>query len=127
MQGRQKFSGLGDIEYLCSAPPTGCHTVTNTASIVSFDQADSNATNNSNSADVQVNCDTNPKLDLELTKTAGSSQGVLGDTVVYTLTVSNNGPDAATNVVVTDALPSAVSYVSATGGTSVSESHGVVT
>ena len=38
-----------------------------------------------------------------------------GDTVVYTLTVSNAGPSDATNVVITDNLPSGQSLVSSSG------------
>lgn len=37
---------------------------------------------------------------------------VSGDQIIYTLTVLNNGPDEATNVVVTDALPPELTYLS---------------
>lgn len=37
---------------------------------------------------------------------------VQGDQIVYTLSVTNNGPDNATGVVVTDLLPAEVAYVS---------------
>jgi uncharacterized repeat protein (TIGR01451 family) len=37
----------------------------------------------------------------------------LGSTIVYTITVTNSGPDTATGVQVTDALPSRLSLVSA--------------
>jgi uncharacterized repeat protein (TIGR01451 family) len=37
---------------------------------------------------------------------------VNGDQIVYTITVTNNGPADATNVVVTDTLPAEVTYVS---------------
>lgn len=46
--------------------------------------------------------------DLTITKT-----GAVNDTeLVYTITVTNNGPDDATNVVVTDSLPACAVYVS---------------
>jgi uncharacterized repeat protein (TIGR01451 family) len=50
--------------------------------------------------------------DLKLTKT-GPAKVQTGKTLTYEITVNNLGPDAATNVVVTDKLPSAVDYVSA--------------
>ncbi len=48
------------------------------------------------------------ETDMSINKTAA----VNGDQVIYTLAVSNNGPIDATNVVVTDALPAEVTYVS---------------
>lgn len=68
-----------------------------------------------------------PEVDLELNKAANPTSSMPGDNVVYTLTLTNNGPDSASNVVVSDKLPGGVTYVSATGGTSVSESNGLVT
>lgn len=54
-----------------------------------------------------------PVADLSVVKTADTAGPVtVGDTIVYTITVTNNGPDDATNVQVTDTLPAAVSYVS---------------
>ena len=51
-----------------------------------------------------------------------------GDNVTYTVTVSNNGPDTAEAVSVTDTLPSGVTFVSATPTQgSCSEAGGVVT
>ncbi|EIM71695.1 hypothetical protein A3SI_20317, partial [Nitritalea halalkaliphila LW7] len=41
----------------------------------------------------------------------------VGEAFTYTITVTNNGPSDAQQVVVTDALPAGVSFVSAdTGG-----------
>jgi uncharacterized repeat protein (TIGR01451 family) len=40
---------------------------------------------------------------------------VTGDTISFTLTASNNGPDTASNVVVTDTLPASLTLVSAIG------------
>jgi uncharacterized repeat protein (TIGR01451 family) len=51
------------------------------------------------------------EADLAMSKVATPSQPILGQNVTYTLTVHNQGPDAATNVVVTDQFPSGVALV----------------
>ena len=65
--------------------------------------------------------------DLALTKTTASDPAVAGQTVTSTLRVTNNGPNPAQAVVLTDPLPDGVSFVSATPGSAgCSESAGVV-
>jgi uncharacterized repeat protein (TIGR01451 family) len=64
------------------------------------------------------------QADLSVTKDGPASVG-LGDTITYTLTVENLGPDAAVNVVLTDDLPAGVTFVSATAPCT--EAGGVVT
>ena len=49
-----------------------------------------------------------PDTDLEVTKTGSAA----GDQIVWTITVTNNGPDDATGVVVTDPLAACTTYVS---------------
>ena len=72
-----------------------------------------NLTNNSATATVVV-ANAN-SADMAIVKTASPSPTVPeGDNLTYTLAVTNNGPASATNVTVTDALPSAVTYLSAT-------------
>jgi len=51
--------------------------------------------------------------DLSITNTDSPDPVVVGDTLTYTIAVTNNGPETATNVVVTDTLPWSVSLVSA--------------
>ena len=59
-----------------------------------------------------------PATDLSLTKTASTLTPAVGESVTYTLTVTNNGPGAATNIVVSDLLPAGVTYDSdSSGGT----------
>ncbi len=53
-----------------------------------------------------------PKTDLQLTKTVDKTNVKPGDTVVYTLTLSNEGAADATSVQVTDKLPPRLVYVS---------------
>ncbi|HEX2022454.1 MAG TPA: hypothetical protein VHH36_07055 [Candidatus Thermoplasmatota archaeon] len=56
------------------------------------------------------------QADLSIAKTASASQAVVDDEIAYNITVSNAGPDRATQVVVTDALPEGVAFVSASAG-----------
>ena len=53
-----------------------------------------------------------PQADLSITKVAAPEPVTLGDNLIYTEVVTNNGPDTATDVVVTDSLPSEVAFVS---------------
>jgi uncharacterized repeat protein (TIGR01451 family) len=54
------------------------------------------------------------EANLALAKSASSNVVVEGADLTYTLTVTNNGPGAATNVTLTDPLPPGVAFVSAT-------------
>src|SRR6516225_2262447 len=52
--------------------------------------------------------------DLALTKTVDMPTPNVGTTVTFTVTLTNAGPDPATNVTVQDLLPAGLSLVSAT-------------
>jgi uncharacterized repeat protein (TIGR01451 family) len=52
--------------------------------------------------------------DLEIGKTVSPAHPVAGQEIVYTITVTNDGPIAAQNVVVTDVLPAEVNYLTDT-------------
>ncbi|MCX2765224.1 DUF11 domain-containing protein, partial [Aquimarina muelleri] len=54
-------------------------------------------------------------VDLVVAKTVDNATPDEGSNVTYTLSVTNNGPAQATSVVLTDLLPSGVTYVSDTG------------
>jgi uncharacterized repeat protein (TIGR01451 family) len=82
---------------------------TNTASISHSDQFDPNPGNNSASATEA------PQLaDLTLSKTVSNATPNVGDAITFTITLTNNGPDPATNVNVADLLPAGLTFVSAT-------------
>ena len=89
-------------------------TLTNTA-IASADQVDFNDANNSDSEDTVVFVPP-PQADLSITKTDDVDPVLIGDSITYTLTINNAGPDDATGVVATDDLPAEVSFVSASAG-----------
>ncbi|MEK6281956.1 MAG: Ig-like domain repeat protein [Acidobacteriota bacterium] len=56
----------------------------------------------------------NPKADLSVSKVDTPDPVVVGNNLTYTITVTNHGPSTASNVVMTDTLPSGPSFVSAT-------------
>jgi uncharacterized repeat protein (TIGR01451 family) len=60
--------------------------------------------------------DTAQRADLGLTKTVDNAAPALGTNVTFTITVTNNGPNNATGVVVNDFLPDGLTYVSDDGG-----------
>lgn len=102
---------------------TSVGTTVNTASVFGS-ETDVNPANNSVSAVTEV---TLPVADLALSISSTPTPTV-GNSLVYTLVVSNQGPDRATSVVVTNRLPSSTGFVSATNSQGMS-SHvaGVVT
>lgn len=78
--------------------------------------------------DAKASLDAASQADLSLTKADPPGRVPTGRDFTYTLTVANNGPDDAQSVLVTDTLPSSVSFVSATPGQgSCGESGGTVT
>ncbi len=82
---------------------------TNTATISHSDQFDPVSANDSASA-----TETPQQADLDLTKTVSDATPNVGDTVTFTVTLTDKGPDPATNVEVNDLLPAGLSFVSAT-------------
>lgn len=65
--------------------------------------------------------------DLALAKTVDNPTPELGSNVVFTISVTNVGPDAATGVSVLDLLPEGLVYVSDNGGGFYTDSNGVWT
>jgi uncharacterized repeat protein (TIGR01451 family) len=89
-------------------------TVTNTATVTET-QSDYNLVNNTSSATTTIVS----ASDMSITKT-GPATANQGDTITYSITVKNNGPSAATTVTITDALPSQVTFSSASAGCALS-------
>src|SRR5205823_3473272 len=82
---------------------------TNTTSIGHADQFDPVTANNSASV-----TETPQQADLALAKTVSTATPNVGDTITFTVTLSDLGPNAANNVQVTDLLPAGLTFITAT-------------
>jgi uncharacterized repeat protein (TIGR01451 family) len=82
---------------------------TNSATISTADQFDPESSNNEASA-----TSTPQHAGLALAKTVSNSAPNVGETVTFTVSLSNHGPHAASHVTVADPLPSGLTLVSAT-------------
>ncbi|PHR68973.1 MAG: hypothetical protein COA67_11890, partial [Lutibacter sp.] len=94
---------------------------TNTAEIMTSDQEDPDSTPG-NGVATEDDIDTIdtiipiPLVDISVTKVIDNLMPISGEEVVFTITVTNDGPSDATGVVVTDALPDGYIFVSADPG-----------
>ena len=107
---------------------TAATTITNTAIVAeSASSTDSNMGNNTASVSVAVasnacttNCGggggtpTSTTADISIAKTVNNANPVGGDTVNFTITATDKGPDTSTFVDAHDALPIGLTFVSAT-------------
>ncbi|AUB56375.1 hypothetical protein BK007_10350 [Methanobacterium subterraneum] len=70
--------------------------------------------NTNQTANATVDVPGAPVSDVTLTKTASNSLPIVGQQFSYTITATNNGPDTATDVLVTDILPAGLTFNSYT-------------
>src|SRR5690554_5082894 len=88
-------------------------TVSFTATVNATGAYSNTATVNSDTADPDPDNNTStitptpvPQADVQIVKTIDNTTPNVGDTVTFTMTVTNNGPSEAVNVEVTDVVPS---------------------
>lgn len=93
-----------DGKLLTDPFPAGTTTITWTATDIA-----------GNSSSCTQTVQLSPQADVSITKT-GPAQVTAGTNVTYTITVVNNGPCVAKNVVVTDAMPAGATVLSVTSG-----------
>ncbi|MDX1523411.1 MAG: proprotein convertase P-domain-containing protein, partial [Anaerolineae bacterium] len=105
---------IGDLEANAQAtltlsatvePGTAGQTIINTAEVFSVTQFDGTGANNRAEAPLTV-----ALADLAVNKTVDEPNPNENDTIEYTVTVGNNGPTAATGVVLSDTLPAGVTF-----------------
>ncbi len=101
--------------------------IDNVAQVTASGVPDPDSTPNDGTGDDRAvaTVDAPAAADLRLAKSASSGIVIVGQQVTFTLTLTNDGPDAATGVTVTDLLPAGLSfessnpsqgtYISATG------------
>lgn len=65
-----------------------------------------------------------PEADLAVSQAAFPEPVTAGEPLIYTLTISNNGPDSVSDLVVTDTLPAGVTFLTASEGCSPAGSVG---
>ena len=88
---------------------SGGFVMTNTVSITSQFRPDTNTANNTASAVVNVR-----SLDIAVAKTVSDALPNVNDLITYRVSVTNRGPDIATNVVVNDLLPAGITFSNST-------------
>jgi uncharacterized repeat protein (TIGR01451 family) len=82
------------------------------SSAISTTTPETVTTNNQSSGQTVI---ADPTAALTIVKTAVEASVIPGGTASYTIVVTNNGPSAAANVVVSDPTPAGLSFVSNTG------------
>jgi uncharacterized repeat protein (TIGR01451 family) len=91
-------------------------TITNKAEVVASDQRDPDSTPNNGVAteddqsSVSIIVQPVGIADLELTITSNKTSVTVGETITYTVTLSNKGPNTATGIRITDLAPSGMSF-----------------
>ncbi|HEU5088314.1 MAG TPA: DUF11 domain-containing protein, partial [Roseiflexaceae bacterium] len=84
-------------------------TIGNTATITGSDIPDPSSQDNTSTSTIVAQ-----SADLAVTKQVNNVKPQIGGSVIYTITVHNNGPNTATGVMVADKLPAGLTFVAST-------------
>lgn len=110
------------VTLVIRANATTIGTKTNTASVLTSDQSDPDTVLPSSSIDVTPQV---ANLSLSINGIPPLSIVNVGDTVTFTISVQNSGPDNASGVLVRDLLPVGLTYISHTPTESYNSSTGI--
>ncbi|WP_248723555.1 gliding motility-associated C-terminal domain-containing protein [Seonamhaeicola sp. ML3] len=118
------------LDLTFNATVNGSGAYTNLAEITASDSLDPDSTPDNDDGDQSEDDEDNASVtiqssDLSLQKVASASNVSVGDTVIFTITVTNSGTDTATNVTVQDELPIGFTYQSDNSGGNYNSSTGV--
>ncbi|MDD3754663.1 MAG: Ig-like domain-containing protein, partial [Methanobacterium sp.] len=106
--GNPNKPGTASIELLCRIIGTGDVTL---HANVTGNEYDPNLANNAGQWDISIE----KSADVKVTQTVDNPSPNIGDTITFTITVTNNGgPDDATNIEITDQIPSNLTNVTIT-------------
>jgi uncharacterized repeat protein (TIGR01451 family) len=114
-------SGASTVTVTITVDATSTGTFVSTAGITGA-VLDSDLTNNTAAESTTVN----QAADLSVTKTDSADPITVGQTVTYTMVVTNNGPSDAPGVILTDTLPAGLNYVLATASQGTCSGTGTV-
>jgi uncharacterized repeat protein (TIGR01451 family) len=111
----------GEVSMQIQARVTTASPKTNTAGIIAIDQADESEEDDEDSVTL-----TPLNADISVTKTADNLTPDRDDVIVFTIKATNNGPDAATGIIITDLLPAGLSLgnINAPAGTGYNQTSG---
>jgi len=127
--GNVAASGSATLNITATVNAAGVYL--NTSEVTAAIEGDSDSTPNNGvtTEDDYAEVSTTPSAvaDLSLTKIIDNGAPNVGSNVVFTLTVTNDGPSDATGVQVTDLLPSGYTYVSDDGAGAYDSGTGVWT
>jgi len=122
-------SDLGTVGTITSLAPGASETLTMTGTAVAGQYANTGTAtvifNQTTYTDTDDSHYFGVGADLSLTKSVDNAEPNEGDTIVYTITLSNAGPSTGTGIQVTDALPASLTYVSDNGGAAYNSGTGV--
>jgi uncharacterized repeat protein (TIGR01451 family) len=106
--------GAASLDLLTYISKSGNLTIT--ATKTSQTENDPNTSNNARSRTLPIP----QQVDIQVTQTVNNLEPSIGETIVYTITAINNGPDNAKGVSIKDLLPLGLTFVSA-------DTHGIGT